>query len=89
MKSRPYLTCGSCSVRIFPRGVSSLVGLAMVSPLTDALRERIKSDRDEWNRAQETRHRVEAAMTHRTAPVEAATAATLADAPTAAAGGAR
>jgi hypothetical protein len=61
----------------------------MVSPLTDALRERIAKDRSEWERAQETRRRVEAAMTRRTAPVEAATAASLADAPAAAAGGAR
>ena len=59
VKGRPYLTCGSCSVRIFPRGVQSIVGLTMMSPLVDALRERIGADRAEWERAQETRRRVE------------------------------
>lgn len=87
VKGRPYLTCGSCSVRIFPRGVQSIVGLTMMSPLVDALRERIGADRAEWERAQETRRRVEAAMTHRTAPATA-TAATLAE-PVTAAGGTR
>jgi len=36
-----------------------------MSPLVDALRDRIGTDRAEWERAQETRRRVEAAMTQR------------------------
>lgn len=88
VKGRPYLTCASCSVRIFPRGVQSIVGLTMMSPLVDALRERISTDRAEWDRAQETRRRVEEAMTHRAAPATA-TAATLAEPTAATAGGAR
>lgn len=85
VKGRPYLTCASCAVRIFPRGVSSIVGLALLSPLADALSARIRSDREEWQRAQETTRRVEAAMTR--TPPATGTAATLAESAPLAVGG--
>jgi hypothetical protein len=65
--------------------VGSIVGLALLSPLADALSARIRSDHGEWQRAQETTRRVEAAMTR--APLATATAATLVEAPPRAAGG--
>ena len=87
VKSRPYLTCVSCSVRIFPRGASSIVGLALLSPIADSLAARIKNDRAEWERSQETRRRVEESLTR--APANAPANATAADltAPLVAAGG--
>ena len=80
VKSRPYLTCGSCSVRIFPRGIASIVGLAQISPLIGELRSRISTDRSEWERSQETCRQVEASMRQSTKPAlpETATAASLA-----------
>jgi hypothetical protein len=74
-KSRPYLTCGSCSVRIFPRGLNSIVGLRLMSPLVDALAERIRTDRTEWEHAQEVRRSVELELLGKSAAPAAATSA--------------
>lgn len=90
---RPYCTCGACSARIFPRGMQSLVNLAILSPLASAMAERIATDREEWERAQATRIRVEASLrpTTRTEslPTTAVATATAESLSALAAGGAR
>lgn len=77
VKGRPYCTCTSCSARIFLRGTQSLVGIAMVSPLIEAMVEETKTSREAWQRMQETRERV--ARSLRTTSPETTTTTTAAD----------
>ena len=85
---RPYATCDSCSVKIFGRGARAIVGLTLTSELVEALAARMRTDRASLEHAMEVRARVEASLRVGAAPVSA-TAASLAEQPLAAAGGAR
>ena len=86
---RPYAVCDSCSVKIFGRGAKTIVGLTLTSDVVGAYASRVATDRASWEIAQKTRARVEGELRGLVARAAAATAATIADAPAAAAGGAR
>ncbi len=88
--SRPYGVCISCGVKLFFRGTQSLVGLAHLSPVAEALATKISTDRDEWARLQATRRTVETWMAQARSPETAGNVTNAAMLPGAAAiGGAR
>lgn len=76
-------------MKIFGRGAKTIVGLTLTSDVVGAYAARVASDRASWEIAQKTRARVEGELRGLVARPAVATAASLADAPAAAAGGAR